>query len=307
MTSAAPRSSPPTSGADVQRAVAAAEVESLSTAVAEESAFRIQSLARGLSVLAHVAASDGDLNAAELSRLTGVSRQTTYHLLHTLRQTGYLQQVRGQRYRLGWAVTTLVDGFNRQVTPPREALQLLRELVERSGEACSLSAWSGDDVLLIAKEPGVHPIRVADVYIGQHGALHARAAAKALLAQTEPSRREKIVSQLTFERYTANTTTDPVTFGAEIEQVSVQGYATDHEELIQGMTCVASAISVDGTDFALTILAPSDRYAIHADAYIDAVLSCAAAAPRQRTKPSLASTGHQPAHAAGHQQSGAVQ
>jgi IclR family transcriptional regulator, acetate operon repressor len=221
--------------------------------------YRIQSLARGLALLSEIAASEGDLTAAELSRRIGVSRQTAYHLLHTLRQAGFVDQTSGQRYRLGWSVTTLVDGYRRQVAPPREALERIAELVQRSGESCSLSAWSGNDVVLIAKEPGLHAVRVADLDVGQHGALHARAAAKILLAHCSPERRDEVIAELTFERYTANTITDPAALRAEIELAAANGFATDHEELVEGMTCVASCLNIDGTDFAFTILAGITR------------------------------------------------
>ncbi|NEW77374.1 IclR family transcriptional regulator [Streptomyces rhizosphaericus] len=258
----------------------------------DQATYRIQSLARGLALLSEIASSVGDLTAAELSRRIGVSRQTTYHLLHTLRQAGYVEQAAGQRYRLGWSVTTLVDGYARQVAPPREALDLLTELAQRSGESCSLSAWSGNDVVLIAKEPGVHTVRVADLDIGQHGALHARAAAKTLLAHCSPERRQEVFSELTFERYTQNTITDPVTFGAEIERASIDGFATDHGELVEDMTCVASCVNMDGTDFAFTILAPSERYAIRAEDYNDAVLALADVGRRPRTATQTAVDAH---------------
>jgi IclR family acetate operon transcriptional repressor len=266
------RRSAPTGEATVQPAAPSQAESPRSEGRADQPTYRIQSLARGLALLSEIAASEGDLTAAELSRRIGVSRQTAYHLLHTLRQAGYVEQAAGQRYRLGWSVTTLVDGYARQVAPPRKALDLLAELVRRSGESCSLSAWSGNDVVLIAKEPGVHPVRVADLDIGQHGALHARAAAKILLAHCSPQRRQEVFGELTFERYTQNTITDPVAFGAEIERASADGFATDHGELVEGMTCVASCVDIEGADFAFTILAPSERYAIRAEDYNAAVL-----------------------------------
>lgn len=274
MTNPARRRSAPTSEAAVSRAAVPPQGEPpRPDGAADQATYRIQSLARGLALLSEIAASDGDLTAAELSRRIGVSRQTAYHLLHTLRQAGYVEQAAGQRYRLGWSVTTLVDGYARQVAPPREAMDLLAELVERTGESCSLSAWSGNDVVLIAKQPGVHPVRVADLDVGQHGALHARASAKILLAHCSPERRQEVFGELTFERYTPNTITDPVAFGAQVERASADGYATDHGELVNGMTCVASCVDIDGTDFAFTILAPSERYAGCVEDYNGAVLA----------------------------------
>lgn len=239
----------------------------------EEATYRIQSLARGLAMLTEVASSDADLTAAELSRRIGVSRQTAYHLLHTLRQVGFIEQDPAKRYRLGWALTSVVDGYARQVAPPTAALQGLRALAGRTGEACSLSVWSGDDVVLIAQEPGRHPVRVAEVPVGQRGALHARASAKILLARCAPERREEIIAGISYERYTARTITRRVDLERTLDQAAADGWAIDDEELVVGVVCVASYVEVDGNGLAFSVLAPTARYRANAEEYVAAALA----------------------------------
>jgi DNA-binding IclR family transcriptional regulator len=238
-------------------------------------AFRVQSLARGLALLSEVATSAGDLTAAELSRRVSVSRQTAYHLLHTLRQAGFVEQDPTLRYRLGWAVTALVDGYARQVAPPAAALKRLRELAEQTKETCALSAWSGDDIVMIADEPGTYAVRVADIQVGNHGALNARAAAKVLLARCSPERRDEVLSQCAFQKYTDHTITKRKALEAELKRAAETSWAIDNEEFHLGITCVASCLQVDGTDFALTVLTPSERYKSNAEQYVTAVLKAA--------------------------------
>lgn len=237
-----------------------------------DSTYRIQSLARGLAILSEVAESEGDLTAAELSRRVGVSRQTSYHLLHTLRQIGYVEQHSDQRYRLGWAVTSLVDGYKRQVTPPVAVTGRLTQLREATSETCSLSVWSGDDVVLIAQEPGDHQVRVADIQVGQRGALHARASAKILLARADEQRRERILTGLSFKRFTENTITRRARFNEELRQVTADGWAEDREELAEHITCISACLQHEGTDFAFAVLAPTDRYRAHSEKYREALL-----------------------------------
>lgn len=245
------------------------------TAAAEDDTYRVRSLARGLALLTTIAESDGNLTAADLSRAVGVSRQTAYHLLHTLRQTGFVEQGAGQRYRLGWAVTSLVDGYGRHVAPPAAALERLAAMAKATGETCSLSVWSGDDVVLIAQEAGLHHVRVADIPVGQHGAMHARASSKILLARSVPERREKVLSDLAFTAFTPHTLTDRASLEAQIDAAAESGWAMDDEELAVGITCVASCIRIDDADFALSVLAPTDRFKANADNYVAAVLDAA--------------------------------
>lgn len=234
--------------------------------------YRIQSLARGLAIVSEVAQSDGELTAAELSRRIGVSTQTTYHLLHTLRQIGYVEQNSSQRYRLGRAIPALIDGYKRQFSPPDAVIRRLRRLKEATGETCSLSAWAGDDVELIAQEPGEHTIRVADIQVGQRGALHARAAGKILLARANPEKRQRILDELPLKRFTENTITRRAKLEQELERAATNGWAMDDEEFSTGLTCIAACVDHGGTDFALAILAPTDRLKGNSERYLAALL-----------------------------------
>ena len=237
-----------------------------------EGSFRIQSLARGLAIVSEVAASDGELTAAELSRRIGVSPQTTYHLLHTLRQVGYVEQDASQRYRLGSAIPPLIEGYERQFTPPEAALRRLKKLRGTTRETCSLSAWSGDDVVLIAQEPGDHTVRVADVQVGQRGAVHARAAGKILLARADAEKRDRILKDLHLKKFTENTITRRATLERELERAAADGWTMDDEEFIPGLSCVAASFDYNGTDFALTILAPTDRLKGNSEPYLAALV-----------------------------------
>lgn len=232
-----------------------------------EGSFRIQSLARGLAIVSEVASSEGELTAAELSRRIGVSPQTAYHLLHTLRQVGYVEQDSSQRYRLGRAIPALIDGYERQLAPPEAVIRRLRKLREVTGETCSLSAWTGDDVVLIAQEPGEHSVRVADIQVGQRGALHARAAAKIMLARADSEKRERILKDLQLKRFTEHTITRRTKLEQELERAAENGWAMDDEELARGVTCLSACLDYNGTDFALTILAPTQRLNENSDQY----------------------------------------
>jgi IclR family acetate operon transcriptional repressor len=240
-----------------------------------DGSFRIQSLARGLALVSEVAESDGELTAAELSRRIGVSTQTTYHLLHTLRQVGYVEQDPSQRYRLGRAILPLIDGYERQFAPPDAVIRRLRKLRAATGETCSLSVWSGDDVLLIAEEPGNHTVRVADIQVGQRGALHARASGKILLARADAERRDRVLKDLHLKRFTGHTITRRAKLEQEIERAATNGWAIDDEEFVPGLTCIAACLEYKGTDFALAILAPTERLKENKSEYLAALLEAA--------------------------------
>ena len=221
---------------------------------------RVQSLARGLALLTEVGQHPGALTAAELSDRTGLTRQVTYHLLHTLRETGFVQLTAGQRYELGLAFRSLARAEPAAGNPESLGAGYLRALATLTQESCSMSTWQGDDVVVVDQAPGAHAVRVADVRVGQRGDLHARASGKLLLAYASPERFARVFDRLGLRRLTPATTTDPAALRAELETIRTVGYAMDREEFTPGVTCVAARAVVAGTELAFTVLAPTSRF-----------------------------------------------
>lgn len=239
---------------------------------------RVQSLARGLALLTVIAQGRGIYSAKELSEKLGLPRQTTYHLLHTLRELRFVEKVSDQRYQLGLAMHGLTEAFQDQLMPSPETAGYLRALTAQTGEACSVSTWLRDDVVVLAHHPGVRAVRVADVAVGQYGNLHARASGKLLLAFCDADRRERILHSLTFPALTPATITDPAEFDAELGKIRSQGFSEDREEFAAGISCVAALASVAGSHFAFSVLAPTERFIRYRDDYVRAVLASAAEA-----------------------------
>jgi IclR family acetate operon transcriptional repressor len=135
--------------------------------------------------------------------------------------------------------------------------------------------WSGDDVVLIAQEPGEHSVRVADIQVGQRGALHARAAGKILLARSAADKRDRILKDLPLKKLTKHTITRRAKLEQELERAATNGWAMDDEEFARGVTCIAAGLEYNGTDFALAILAPAERLKQNSSQYLAALLEAA--------------------------------
>src|ERR1700675_542869 len=71
----------------------------------------IQSLERAFAILAEVARNREGINVADLSKAVGLHNSTTFHLVKTMAQLGYISQVRdSKRYRIGARLFTLAAG-----------------------------------------------------------------------------------------------------------------------------------------------------------------------------------------------------
>ena len=79
---------------------------------------RIQSAVRTISILLAIADSPNGLKAKEIMEKVGLSRQVTYHLIHTMHGTGIIRKNDSNRYVLGLATVSIAEGFSRQLAPP---------------------------------------------------------------------------------------------------------------------------------------------------------------------------------------------
>jgi DNA-binding IclR family transcriptional regulator len=241
---------------------------------------RVQSVARAAAILRVVATSDAGLTAPEIARAVGLSRPTTYHLLHTLRDEGLLLRGVRREYRLGFGVGTLAQAFARQLAPPELLLPYLRALAARTGETAYVCMWSDAGMVLLATAPGHHAVTVGTGHVGLLESACARAAGRVLLAQLSGDRRAAFLARHPLEARTARTIVDAAAFEHELEKVRAQGYAIDREEFSDGVCCVAAALDAGAAPYALSLSAPRDRFEEHAEEYRATILAIAAAASR---------------------------
>lgn len=94
---------------------------------------RVQSVARAVAILLAVSRSANGLRAKQVSEQLNVSRQTVYHLVHTLVATGALRRNGEGRYVLGLAAASLADGFVRHLVPSEILAPRVRAIVAAPG------------------------------------------------------------------------------------------------------------------------------------------------------------------------------
>jgi DNA-binding IclR family transcriptional regulator len=241
---------------------------------------RVQSVARAAAILRAVAGSDEGLTAPEIAQAVGLSRPTTYHLLHTLRDEGLLLRGGRREYRLGFGIGTLAQAFATQVAPPEALLPYLRALAARTGETTYVCMWSEPGVVLLATAPGHHAVTVGTGQVGLVDYVGARAAGRVLLAQLTREQRDAFLARHPLAARTARTIVDRAAFEAELERVREQGYAVDREEFSEGVCCVAAPLVAGAAPYALSLSAPRERFEEREDDYREAILAIAGAAAR---------------------------
>lgn len=203
-----------------------------------------RSLERGLHVLEVIAASGGLISLAEVARRTGLHRSTGHHLLQTLVGAGYLRQDPATRsYELSAKLFQLTG---RTWTPEQLgviAQPLVAELARVSGEGASLAAYRDGVVKIVAKCDHDGPVRVVQD-VGAERPIHATAVGKAIVAFLPMAELEGLLDRMTYERYTPRTIVQRRALEAELRRIRSSGCASDDEEHIEGIRCVAAPVRI---------------------------------------------------------------
>lgn len=205
----------------------------------------VSTVSKAVDLLNWFSVHKAEIGLAELQRLSGYDKATTYRYLSSLEASGLLEQNDVSRaYRMGPAVLRLAH--IREVTVPRrEGVRLvLPRLADKTGETAHASVLQGTQ--LVTLEAHASSRHSARVVIGESALpLHATASGIAVLAYAESS--FKTAALKNPARYTEFTHTKIEQTQADIQNVMDTGFGLSD----QGYECGVFGVAVplfDSTD-----------------------------------------------------------
>ena len=199
----------------------------------------IQSLERAFAIMEEVGRHREGINLAELAKGVGLHTSTTFHLVKTMVQLGYVAQMPdSKRYRIGSRLFTLAAGALEENTYLALATPVLEALAARTGEAAHFAIRSGRQIVVIARTAGAGLLQIADRN-GSTRPPHATALGKVLYAAMDGAQLELALKELDWKRYTPKTIADADVFTKELADVRKKGFAYDDGEFDSELRCVA--------------------------------------------------------------------
>ena len=197
-------------------------------------------LLKGIRLLELLCEAAEPLSVAQLSPRLGLNKHMLLRLLGTLCDEGWAVQEEGPVYRVSLVP---FSHFSRPISGPdvtTAAAEPLDDLCEATGETSYMTIRDGDSSLGVMLRPSRRPVQVTG-RIGSRLLLHCCAPGKVLLAHAEPELFEQLARQ-GFARETESTICDPSALRQHLDQVVRRGYATDNEEYLHGMLCLAAPV-----------------------------------------------------------------
>jgi len=236
-----------------------------------------------LRILSLLARQPGPMAAQSIATALEIPRSSTYHLLATLEQHGYVVHLPGdRRWGLGTSAFELGGGYARQQPLARLGRPLIAGLSDRVGESAHLAVLVGRDVLYIVDERAPRrPVLVTDV--GVRLPAHLTATGRAMLAALPREQVRALFPDATAltQRHGLGPAT-PRDLREVLREVRVAGHASENGEVTPGFRSVAAAV-LDHAGWpaaAVAITWPADGP--ERDAEVLASAACATAAELAR-------------------------
>ncbi|MBB5234754.1 IclR family acetate operon transcriptional repressor [Deinococcus budaensis] len=221
----------------------------------------VRTLERGLSVLLALK----DLRRAPLSvlaRHVGLSASTTYRLLETLRQQGFVEwEEQSGVYSVGLRAYQVGLAFTERSNLIQSAHPEMEALVRDLNETVNLAVLYGAEAVYVHQVEGRQLMRMF-ARLGDSSPLHASGVGKVLLAwRPEADVRQKL-GDGPYPAYTPRSISTYAALLGELEQVREQGYSVDDEERELGVRCVAVPVRDHTRQVvaSLSVSAPTSRF-----------------------------------------------
>lgn len=205
--------------------------------------FYVQSVERAMDLLDALSSQSGGLSLKEISKRVGLNGSTTYRILATLSEHGYVRQGKDKSYRLGFQLLQLGEAARSQINLRDEAIEFLEVMAIECGELANLVVPSDFQVTYIAQASGrFHDAVRLFTRLGARVPLHCTGVGKSILANMSADEIDQYIKEQGLPGFTEFTITNPIQLRQELENIRNQGYAIDYEEFNMGVRCVASPI-----------------------------------------------------------------
>jgi DNA-binding IclR family transcriptional regulator len=204
--------------------------------------YYLESVGRAIQLLDCFTRETPELRLTDLSNALEMSKAQVLRIASTLEMGGYLlRDPQTKRYRLGIRLFQLGMLVQQQIDLRRIVHPYLEDLVARADESARLIVPYDDGPICLDLVESRQATRVF-AQLGQRMPWNAGTSPKLILAFLPDERRERILKQNQFERYTERTVTDPDILREELHEIRQKGYHIGRRDLDQDATGISAPL-----------------------------------------------------------------
>ncbi len=201
----------------------------------------IQSLEKGLNVIAIFDNDHQRMTLTEVAKKVGLTRANARRILLTLQHLGYVDYEDGKHFSLKAKVLCLGYSYLSSLSLNELAHPFIQALVKDINESCSMTVLDGTDIVYIARVQ-TKRIMTISLGIGSRLPVHATSMGRVLLSGLALNDLDKVLDKITFEAYTPHTITNKQELFECINLVREEGWAMVDQEFEIGVRSIACLV-----------------------------------------------------------------
>jgi DNA-binding IclR family transcriptional regulator len=182
-----------------------------------------------------------EMSLAEFARRSGYSKSTTYRLLVTLVEAGWLERGSAGAFRLTIKAfqvgSILVDSLELR----REAGPIMARIAAELDEAVYLVVAAGTRAVCLERIDSGQGVRLVDLYVGGSQPLNLGAAPRALLAFDEDRLLPPLLEEGLSSR-TEHSLVNPSDLRSDLAETRRRGYSISDEDVTAGIGAIGAPI-----------------------------------------------------------------
>ena len=222
---------------------------------------QVRQIANMLELFEYFARVQRPAGLAELSAHFGWPRSSTFNIIDTLVETGFLYEPRA---RNGYYPTPRWLALSEQISSAEplseQAIHLVRQIAGKTRETVWIATTSGQYAVMLHVITSPHPIRYA-AEPGKRLPLHATATGQALLSQMPSTQQKNLLKRARFIKYGVGSPMSMEEVLIQLQEGKARGWFQSASNYSPDLGGVSMPISLAGRTFAITAAGPLFRVA----------------------------------------------
>ena len=202
---------------------------------------KVSSITRVLEIIEAVSYASKPISPLELSQELDIPKPTIHRLIQNLVDEGFVTIDIGGGIIPGKRVRNLGVELWQQRLLFNERQMILQKLVDELKETCGIGVPYHMNMIYTNRAQTTLPIQIY-LPVGAKSPMWCTATGKLYLSQLPSASREKILQNLSLDKFTKNTITDIEKLNAELDRIAETGIGIDNEEFISEMVAIAVPI-----------------------------------------------------------------
>ena len=202
---------------------------------------KVSSITRVLEIIEAVSYASKPLSPLELSQELDIPKPTIHRLIQNLLDEGFVTVDIGGGIIPGKRVRNLGVELWQQRLFFNERQMILQKLVDELKETCGIGVPYQMNMIYTNRANTTLPIQIY-LPVGAKSPMWCTATGKLYLSQLPRTSRDKILQNLSLDKFTKNTITDIDALNAELDRIAETDIGIDNEEFISEMVAIAVPI-----------------------------------------------------------------